>query len=63
MWWQRYFIALSVISAAGCWGWGVRLFRRERFMAGCLAMAVMPFAIAGTLWFVTLIAVLAIYGI
>ncbi len=63
MWWQRYFIALSVVSAAGCWVWGVRLFRRERFMAGCLAMTALPFVVAGTLWFVTLIAVLAIYGI
>ena len=63
MWWQRYFIALSVVSAAGCWVWAVRLFRRERFMAGCLAITVLPFAVAGTLWLATLVAVLAIYGI
>ena len=63
MWWQRYFIALSTISAAGCWTLGVRLFRRERFMVGSLAMTVMPFAVAGTLWLATLFVTLARYGI
>jgi hypothetical protein len=39
------------------------MFRRERFMAGCLAMTVMPFAVTGTLWLAALIVVLARYGI
>ena len=63
MWWQRYFLALSAVSMVGCWTFGVWLFRRERFMSGCLAMTVMPFAVAGTLWFATLIVALARYGI
>ncbi len=63
MWWQRCFLALSAVSMAGCWTFGVWLFRRERFMAGCLAMTVMPFAVTGTLWLAALIVVLARYGI
>lgn len=63
MWWQKCFIVLSAVSVALCWTFGVWLFRRERFMAGCLAMMVMPFAVTGTLWLTILVVVLAIYGI
>lgn len=61
--WQMYFIVLFFLAAAGCCFWGIRLFLREKFMAGCTVMLAAPIAIAGLIWFATLVLGLAIYGV
>lgn len=63
MWWHWYFIALIIISAIVCWSWGVRLFCRERFLSGLVAMLVMPMVVAGTFWVSTLVWALVVYGL
>lgn len=63
MWWHWYFIVLIIISAMACWLWGVRLFRRERFLAGLAVMLVMPIIVAGTFWVSTLVCALVVHGL
>ena len=63
MWWQWYFVVLIIVSAIACWLWGVRLFRRERFLAGLAVMMAMPIAVVGMFWVSTLVLALIVSGL